>query len=407
MTTTREGPRPLPLHLTAAAAISANSSAAWIHLRNGWIPWSKDLAEAGRELENELAKIDPLTFGLALLAELTESHAQFLSGLEAYRAHPYRRTLIPPPPLWEMDGIELLDYGASAQAPPPQRPVLVVPSLVNRSYIMDLMENGSFLRFLASRGLRPLLIDWGDTGADRGERTLDWYIAEILSKALGEATDVNNGNPVPVIGYCMGGTLAAALTVLHPEQISSLVLLATPWDFHCDHNGPHPGIAAARPGLEAMISSFGLLPVDALQSMFFSLDPLLGWRKFRAFSRLKPDSAKARAFVALEDWLNDGTPLTAAVARGCLFGWYLDNEPARGVWTVAGSEIDASAIRCPVLAAIPGKDRIVSPASARALIETIPDGEWISPDAGHIGMMVGGSAKKKLWEPVCEWLKTV
>ena len=74
---------------------------------------------------------------------------------------------------------------------------------------------------------------------------------------------------------------------------------------------------------------------------------------------------------------------------------------------MAGSEIDASTIQCPALAAIPRQDRIVSPASARALIETIPDGEWISPDAGHIGMMVGGSAKKKLWEPVCEWLKTV
>ena len=370
------------------------------------MPWSEDLAEAGRELGNDLAKVDPQTFGPALLAELTKSHAQFLSGLEAYRTHTYRRTLTTPPPLWEKDGISLLDYGALAQAPPPQRPFLVIPSLVNRSYIMDLTESSSFLRFFASRGFRPLLIDWGDTGADTGDRTLDWYIGEILSEALGEATDVNNGNPVPVIGYCMGGTLAAALTVLRPEQISALVLLATPWDFHCDHNGPHPGIAAARPSLEGLISSFGLLPVDALQSMFFSLDPLLGWRKFRRFSRLKPDSAKARAFVALEDWLNDGTSLTAAVARDCLFGWYLDNKPALGDWTVAGSEIDASTIRCPALAAIPGQDKIVSPASARALIETIPDGEWFSPDAGLIGMMVGGSAKKKLWEPVCEWLKT-
>jgi polyhydroxyalkanoate synthase len=377
-----------------------------MHLRNGWMPWSEDLAEAGRELGNDLAKVDPQTFGPALLAELTESHAQFLSGLEAYRTHPYRRTLTTPPPLWEKNGISLLDYGALAQAPRPQRPVLVVPSLVNRFYIMDLMENGSFLRFLASRGFRPLLIDWGDTGADTGDRTLDWYIGEILSEALGEATDVNNGNPVPVIGYCMGGTLAAALTVLRPKQISALVLLATPWDFHCDHDGPHPGIVAARRALEALISNYGLLPVDALQSMFFSLDPLLGWRKFRAFSRLKPNSAKARAFVALEDWLNDGTPLTAPVARGCLFGWYLDNEPARGDWTVAGSEIDASTIQCPVLAAIPRRDRIVSPASARALIDAIPGGEWISPDTGHIGMMVGGSAKEKLWEPMCGWLET-
>ena len=90
-----------------------------------------------------------------------------------------------------MDGIRLLDYGALAQAPPPRRPVLVVPSLVNRSYIMDLMENGSFLRFLASRGLRPLLIDWGDTGADTGD-DLSNEDRKMLAELLCHCADVSN-----------------------------------------------------------------------------------------------------------------------------------------------------------------------------------------------------------------------
>ena len=69
---------------------------------------------------------------------------------------------------------------------------------------------------------------------------------------------------------------------------------------------------------------------------YFLLDPFLGVRKFTAFGTAEPDTARADAFVALEDWLNDGAPLTANVARTCLRDWYGANAPARGDWSVGG-----------------------------------------------------------------------
>ena len=43
--------------------------------------------------------------------------------------------------------------------------MLVVPSLINRPYILDLAPGRSLLRWLAAQGLRPLLMDWGTPGA--------------------------------------------------------------------------------------------------------------------------------------------------------------------------------------------------------------------------------------------------
>ncbi len=403
--TSRQGPRPLPLHLTAAAMVSTSSSAAWTLLKSGWMPWSDDLAKVRSAVQKDLANADPEAFATALFAELTHRHDRFLSGVETYRSHPYRRQQPTPPPLWERGPAQLLDYGTASPAGKTGRPILVVPSLINRSYIMDLTENHSFLRFLAAGGFRPLLVDWGTPGSAELERTLDDYIAGDLASALDTAVEVAGGDPVPVIGYCMGGTLAAALSVLQPEKVASLLLLATPWDFHAGTDGPPPAVTSGRRALEQVISAAGCLPVDALQTMFFSLDPMQGWNKFRAFAELNPASAAAISFVALEDWLNDGVPLSAPVARECLFGWYGDNSPARGEWVVAGQRINPAEIACPALGVLPAQDRIVPPRSAAALVNTIPDADTLTPKAGHIGMMVGRKAESALWHPLSEWLK--
>lgn len=394
----------MPLHLTAAAMISTSCSAAWPQLKNGWMPWNESLAPAGSALQKDLQNVNPEAFTAALADELAGRHDKFLTGLETYRSHPFRRDLAPPPAIWEAGPARLLDYGATSREGGDGRPVLVIPSLVNRSYILDLEKEHSFLRFLVSRGLRPLLIDWGTPGPAELNRSLSDYISGDMAAALDVTVEIAQGAPVPVIGYCMGGTLAAALAVLNPEKISAMVLLAAPWDFHVGTDGPPIAVTAGRAGLEQVIAAQGCLSVEALQSMFFSLDPLQGWTKFRAFAEIAPDSPAANSFVALEDWLNDGVPLAADVARECLFDWYGDNSPARGTWEISDTPIDPAQIACPTLGIIPAQDRIVPPASAQALIDAIPGAESLSPNAGHIGMVVGGRAETQLWKPLTEWL---
>ncbi len=397
----RQGPRPLALHLTIALTVLLTSPGGLPFLKSGSLPWKPPLRGRALEIGRLADSIGGATgreFSRAVDREMRRRLDLFFTGVERYRHHPYRRDLVDPPVLWAEGSTRLLDFGGEG------RPVLFVPSLVNRAYILDLSARRSLLRWLATQGLRPLLVDWGMPGALERRYTLTDYVAGRLDRALDAALDAVGG-PMPAVGYCMGGMLAASLALRRKRDIDGLCLLATPWDF----SGGEAGNARAASALISIfgpaLDTWGEMPVDVLQSMFAQVDPLLALRKFSQFGRLEGHSSQAANFVALEDWLNDGIPLVAAVARDCIAGWYGRNDPMRGNWLIAGQPVEPRNIRQPTLALIPANDRIVPPASALALARLIPGAEIQTPSLGHIGMVVSAGAQTAVWEPLARWLR--
>lgn len=405
----RLGPRPLPLHLMAATTTLMSSRFALPALKNGSLPWNPALAAAAAALRDALEKNHARddAFAEAVGVASARRLAGFLAGVSQYHAHAYRRRVAEPPAVWSAGGSRLLDYGADAPDSTTGSPViLVVPSLVNRAYILDLTEKRSLMRHLAGAGMRPMLMDWGEPSPEDSRLTLDDYIAVRLDGAL-DYVLAHTGGPVVLLGYCMGGLLALALALRRARNIAGLALMATPWDFHADNPDQSRTMAAIMAPQFAFYDGLGVMPVDVLQTLFAALDPTLTLRKFRAFAALDPASSQARKFVALEDWVNDGVPLAAAVARECLIGWYGENRPARDAWMVAGEAVVARDLRMPTLLLIPEHDRIVPPASARALATAIPGARSLTPKAGHIGMVVGSRAKTEVWAPLTDWLGAV
>jgi poly(3-hydroxyalkanoate) synthetase len=329
----------------------------------------------------------------ALVDALRQDRA-LIAGIAAYRRHPWKRDLPDPPVIWTEGESRLLSFGGSGPT------LLLVPSLVNRAYVLDLAPGRSMARWLAAHGLRVLLLDWGWPGEVERGFTLTDYIAGRLERAILAA-----GERVILGGYCMGGLLAVAAAQRRPELVAGLALLATPWDFHAADPGRAAAVARMAPMLEPTLALVGTLPVDVLQMLFALLDPFGVVNKYRAFGRLEQDSDRARQFVALEDWLNDGVPLAAPVARECLTSWYGANAPSRGDWRVAGLPVDPRRLDLPAFVAVPGRDRIVPPESARPLAALIPGATLHTPTAGHIGMAAGSGAETALWRPLLEWVR--
>jgi polyhydroxyalkanoate synthase len=386
-----------------AAMSYASSNAALPLLSSGSLSWSPTLGKNAAGLRKDLASVDGAALAAAVDREGRRRLGVFLSGVERYRVHPYRRDLEYPPAVWAAGTTRLYDYGRDRAKGPP---VLIIPSLINRAYILDLSSRRSFVRWFANQGVWPFLLDWDAPGAAERGFTLTDYIRGRLEPALECVAGLTGERPV-VAGYCMGGLLAAALVQRRVAEVRGLALLATPWDFHAVRAEQARGIAALAIGWEGIMGALGELPVDLLQVMFAALDPQLGERKFSAFAALDPDSDQARDFVALEDWVNDGVPLAAAVARECLSGWYGANSAASRQWRVDGQPVDPAALDLPALAIIPQNDRIVPPRSALALADAMPRASRLSPAAGHIGMMVGRGVDETVWRPMLDWLKTL
>ena len=317
-----------------------------------------------------------------------------IAGIAAYRRHEWQRSLADPPAIWSEGGSRLLDYGPAGTPP-----VLFVPSLINRAYVLDLMAGHSMLRFLAAGGVRPLLLDWGWPGALERTFTLTDYVAGRLERAILAA-----GEPVTLAGYCMGGLLALAAALRRPDRVTRLALLATPWDFWSPDEAGARALAGCLPWLEPVLAAGGAMPVDALQILFSLAEPGSVGAKYRDFGVQDQQTDRARRFVALEDWLNDGVPLAASVARAVLDGWYGQNEPMAGTWRVAGAAVQPRSLRVGCFVAVPARDRIVPPESALALAGQLAEAVVHRPAAGHIGMIAGSHAQRELWAPLLSWL---
>jgi polyhydroxyalkanoate synthase len=399
----RLGPRPLPLHLMNALTSWLGSAAALPSLKNGWPRSKPELASAAQDLAAQLAAVAPEAFSAALDRELRSQADVFLRGIEQYRHHAYRRAAGDAEIVWQEGTTRLLDYAPPKGGMAGGAPVLVVPSLINRFYILDLNAERSLLRYLAAEGLRPLVVDWDKPGTVERSFGLTDYIAGRLEAAL-EAAITLTGQRATVVGYCMGGLLALALAQRRMRDVAALVLLATPWDFHAEQAPQARLLGSLAEPLAAGCQLLGEIPVDVLQSFFAALDPMLALRKFSRFAGLAPDGAEARDFVALEDWLNDGVPLALPVARESLAGWYGENLPGTGTWRVAGSRIEPQRFQRPSLVVLPARDRIVPPASAAALAALLPQATRLAPPLGHIGMIAGSGARSAVWRPLAEWL---
>ncbi len=129
-------PRPIGLHLTIALTSLMGSVAALPSARLGLLPWHPKLAKAAADLTGQLTAADPEALTAALAQALTGRLDGLIAGIEKYQTHPYRRDLPEPPTIWRRGAARMLDYGGLGG--PPGQPVFMVPSLVNRYYILDL-----------------------------------------------------------------------------------------------------------------------------------------------------------------------------------------------------------------------------------------------------------------------------
>ncbi len=381
------------LHMATTLSVLLSLPSVWPSLKNA--SQSSNSTPLTRLSELSAAHADLAPY---LTREMLRRAHSFMKGVALYRDHPVRRGPETAPVIWRSGTTSLRDFAPDAVD---AVPVLVIPSLINRFTVLDLAPRHSFIRFLAEQGFRPLVIDWDEPREDEKKFSLGDYVTQRLIPALKIATA---DRPAHVIGYCMGGPLALALAQFEPKRVRSLVLLAAPWNFHAGYDAMGQDGRAMAGKLGAWLAGDDLLPVEIVQSVFTSFQPLHAFRKFSVFAGYNPSSPEAARFVLTEDWLNDGVPMTAPVAWECFRDWAEHNALVRQEWKVGGHVINPSKIDTPAYVVVPGKDRIVPPQSAMPLAQALPRAVRHEPMLGHVGIMSSPKAVEQVWRPLAQWL---
>jgi len=302
-----------------------------------------------------------------------ELAARALEGLARYEQEPRPSVRPERPPVAQADGATLRDCGGSGAA------VVLIPSLINPPHVLDLDEQVSLATAIAGMGRRALLLDWGPAG-ERAQLDLGGHIEHLLVPLLRGL-----GEPPALAGYCLGGTMAIAAANL--VQVERVATLAAPWVFSAYPEEARTSLRRLWESAGPASRPLGALPMEVLQSAFWSLDPNRTVSKFADFDGLAPGSAKALRFIAIEDWANEGEPLPLPAARELIEDLFGSDLPGTGGWRVGGRTI-AAGLDCPLLNVTAANDRITPAATA-------PPGDTVQIEAGHVGMVVG-SARAKL-----------
>ncbi len=300
----------------------------------------------------------------------------------------YPRGVTPREEVWRAGNVSLLRFespeGVEGQ------PILIVPSLINRWYVLDITEEVSFIREFAQK--RPVyLIDWGYPGAEVGHLPLSHYYHRSIRRAVRFMCREHGCEKVDMLGYCIGGTMAYAFSCLEPDMVDHLVLLTAPIDFR---DSGIFGTYADHFPTEEFKQSMDFMPGWLLAFSFNFVQPMGTWQKTKMFKEKFESKGFMKLYNAMERWIADPVSYPGKAYYHMLTELYKENLLSQGKLTTAeGLLVDPAARRSKALILNAGKDHIAPlcttqlPQSDKAPVKqvTIP--------SGHIGITTGRNSK--------------
>src|SRR5581483_1228758 len=106
-----------------------------------------------------------------------------------------------------------------------QTPVLLVPPMISKYYVVDLAPGNSMVQYLGERGLQCFALSWRNVTKAQADWGLDDYIAAI-AEAVRTTADVAGAEQVHLAGLCAGGVMSTC-TAAHLAQIGEIDRLAS------------------------------------------------------------------------------------------------------------------------------------------------------------------------------------
>lgn len=285
-------------------------------------------------------------------------------------------------------------------------PVVLVTSLINKYYILDLLPGKSYVEYLTAQGFAVYLIDWGVVDDADRDVTLEQYLDGYLARALETVRRREKARQVSLVGYCMGGTMSLLYAALHPRQVKNLILLATPVDFHND-SLLSVWVQPQYFDVDKFIDTYGNAPVSILQSTFMMLKPGKALTRYAELLAHADNEEFVEMFLAFDYWANDAVPVAGATFRRFVKDTFQANLLMQDKMMLGGRPVRLKAIKCPVLNVVAEHDNIVPPAASAPVNDLVGsrDVETLSVKGGHHGLTVGPGALRTVWPHTAQWLQ--
>lgn len=341
---------------------------------------------------------------LADYKELTKNFHNFLSHANQM-LEPMRDSINrTPSDVIKMKGrFNLLHYKSDLPSKH-KTPLLVVYSLINRHYILDLLPKSSVIKNLQSQGFDIYATDWETPASYDKDLSLALYAKEYVENAVEKIKEITGSQKVSLFGYCWGGLFALIYSATNQDSVKNLILHATPVDIERQKTTIENW--AAHLNADNLVDTFGNVPGWLVNFAFFLRNPISDIFKYPKYFSEPRTLDEIMQFFTTETWLYDSTPIIGEVYREIVDQIYRKNLLIKNKMKVGSDIINLKNITIPVLNIVGTKDDLVPPSSSKSIMDAInsSDTKSIEFPTGHVGLCISRAAHEKLWPDVGNWL---
>lgn len=283
-------------------------------------------------------------------------------------------------------------------------PLLVVYSLINRYYILDLLPNVSVIKNLQSQGFDIYATDWGTPKSFDKDLSLETYAEEYVGNTVEKIKEITGSDKVSLFGYCWGGLFALLYTSTNQDNVKNLILHATPVDI--DKEKTIIENWTAHLNADNLVNVFGNIPGWLLNLAFLIRNPVEAVLKYPRYFSEPRSLDEITQFFAIETWLYDSRPITGEVYREIIDQVYRKNLLIKNKMRVGQDIINLKNITIPLLDIVGTRDDLVPPSASTSVINAVgsTDKKLIEFPTGHVGLCISNKAHEKLWPEVGRWL---
>ena len=284
-------------------------------------------------------------------------------------------------------------------------PLVIVPPWINKYYILDLKPENSFIKWAVEHGFTLFVVSWINPGPELRDAGMEAYASDGCMAAIKEIKNLTGEKQVNAIGYCIGGTLLAAVLAymqkVGDNSVRSATFFTTLTDFS-DMGELSVFLSDDfMDSVEKEVEERGIL-----RSIFMS----------RAFSFMRARDLvygpAIRSYMMGERppafdllyWNGDSTNLPARMAIEYLRGLCQTNSFAKGEFELMGKKISLNDVKRPLIAIACETDHIADWKNSFNGIKKMGsrDKTFVLSESGHIAGIVNPPSKNKYGHFTCE-----
>ncbi|OCA83204.1 hydroxyalkanoic acid synthase [Bacillus sp. FJAT-27225] len=284
-------------------------------------------------------------------------------------------------------------------------PLLLVYSLVNKAFVLDMAPGGSMIETFMENGYDVYLLDFGAPDPGDKDITVDDYVIDYIQTAVRKALHHSRAREITVIGYCLGGTLAAIYASLASEPIRNLIICVAPLNF-AEPPLYDKWVNAIRRGdldVDGLLTTPDFIsPTQMKYGMRMASSPVY-FSHYLSLLNKAYDQEYVDRWRRFNKWANGHVGFSGAASKQLMNDLGKDNKFMNRKLVIRGRKADPANITANLLVVAGSQDRLVPENMSKDFIDLVSskDKTYTLVSGGHTTLAVKGNGLPKF---LADWL---